>query len=140
LWINAQPNLLGQLVENLLDNACKYSLSGQPVVVATATEDGSALIVVEDFGCGIAQEDLTRIFEPFFRSPSTSFQRVPGVGLGLSVVARIAKSFGGTVTAQSEIGRGSKFDVRLPMMEIPEEEPSGFPRLQPEMTEAVLGR
>lgn len=137
LWIKAQPNLLGQLVENLLDNACKYSFSGQPVVLATASEDGSALLVVEDLGCGIAREDLTRIFEPFFRSSSTSPQRVPGVGLGLSVVARIARAFGGTVTAQSEIGRGSRFDVRLPMTEFSDQNSSAIPRPRPELTDAI---
>jgi len=121
LWIKAQPHLLGQLVENLLDNACKYSLSGQAIVVATADDGGSALLVFEDSGCGIAREDLTRIFEPFFRSSSTSRQRVPGVGLGLSVAERIVKLFGGTVTAQSEIGRGSRFEVRLPMTKFSDE-------------------
>ena len=54
LWIKAQPHLLGQLVENLLDNACKYSRPGQPIVLVTAKEDESALIAFEDSGCGIA--------------------------------------------------------------------------------------
>src|SRR5271157_3868823 len=140
LWIKAQPHLLGQLVENLLDNACKYSRSGQPIVLVTAKEGGSALIVVEDSGCGIAREDLTRIFEPFFRSSSTSRQRVPGVGLGLSVVERIVKAFGGTVTAQSEIGRGSRFEVRLPMTEFSDPESSALSRVRPELTDAIPDR
>jgi signal transduction histidine kinase len=115
LWINAQPLLLGQVVENLLDNARKYSSPGQPIVLTTAREGGSAVLAVEDSGCGIARADLTKIFEPFFRSSSTSHQQVPGAGLGLAVVARIVRAFGGTVIARSEIGRGSRFEVRLPI-------------------------
>ncbi len=140
LWIKAQPHLLGQLVENLLDNACKYSRSGQPIVLVTAKEGGSALIVFEDSGCGIAREDLTRIFEPFFRSSSTSRHRPPGVGLGLSVVQRIVKAFGGTVTAQSEIGRGSRFEVRLPVTEFSDPESSALLRARPELTDSIPGR
>jgi signal transduction histidine kinase len=140
LWIKAQPHLLGQLVENLLDNACKYSLPGQPIVIETAGENGHALLAVEDSGCGIAREDLTRIFEPFFRSASTSHQRVPGVGLGLSVVERIARAFGGTVTAQSEIGRGSRFEVHLPIAEFPNQESPALSRVRPDLTDAVPSR
>ncbi len=137
LWIKAQPHLLGQLVENLLDNACKYSRTGQPIVIGTAREQGSALIVFEDSGCGVAREDLTRIFEPFFRSSSKSRQRVPGVGLGLSVVDRIARAFGGTVAAQSEIGRGSRFEVCLPMTEGSDSESSARSCESPELTDAI---
>jgi signal transduction histidine kinase len=118
LWIRAQPHLLGQLVENLLDNACKYSCPGQAIVVSTARDGGSALLVVEDSGCGIAQHDLPRIFEPFFRSSSTLQQKVSGAGLGLSVVERIVQAFSGTIAARSEIGHGSRFEVRLPITEI----------------------
>jgi signal transduction histidine kinase len=139
LWIEAQPNLLGQLVENLLDNACKYSLPGQPVFLETASVGPFALLVVEDSGSGIASEDLTRIFEPFIRSSSSICKGVPGVGLGLSVVARIAESFGGTVTAQSEIGRGSRFEVRLPMTEAPDPESSVVARVCPESADTDHG-
>jgi signal transduction histidine kinase len=122
LCIKAQPHLLGQLVENLLDNACKYSCPGTAVVVSTAGDGGSALIMVEDSGSGIAQEDLARVFEPFFRSSSTSHQKVPGAGLGLSVVERIVRAFGGTIIARSELGRGSRFEVRLPIAELSDQE------------------
>jgi signal transduction histidine kinase len=115
LRIKAQPYLLVQLVENLLENACKYSRPGTPVVVAAARDGGSALLSVEDSGCGIAREDLPRIFEPFFRSPQASPGQVSGVGLGLSVVDRIVQAFGGAVAVQSEVGRGSRFEVRLPL-------------------------
>jgi signal transduction histidine kinase len=126
LWIEAQPLLLGQVVENLLDNARKYSPAGQPIVLMTAREGESAVFAVQDSGCGIARADLMRIFEPFFQSSSTSHRQVPGAGLGLAVVARIVTAFGGTITARSEIGRGSRFEVRLPIAHAPEGECPGL--------------
>jgi signal transduction histidine kinase len=126
LWINAQPDLLSQLLENLLDNACKYSRVGTPIRVALARDASSAVLVVEDSGCGIAQEDLPKIFEPFFRSASSSEQRIAGIGLGLSVVERIVNAFGGAVTVRSQIGSGSRFEVRLNLFRTPYSQSAAF--------------
>lgn len=115
LWIKAQPHLLWQSVENLLDNACKYSQPGTAVVLSTTRDGDHAVLSVEDSGCGIAREDLPRIFEPFFRAPQASRGRIPGTGLGLSVVQRITRSFDGTLTVQSQVGLGSRFEIRLPI-------------------------
>jgi len=120
LWISAQPHLLAQLVENLLDNACKYSRPGSPILVTSLEECGAALLSVEDSGCGIDNEDLPRIFEPFFRSTVSPLERVTGVGLGLSIVERIVRACGGTISVQSEVGRGSLFRVRLPLTSAPQ--------------------
>jgi signal transduction histidine kinase len=136
LWVRAQSPLLVQVVDNLLDNARKYSAPGRPIIVASREDGGSALIVVEDSGCGIAREDLPRIFEPFFRSSSAAHQRVAGAGLGLSVVARIVTAFGGTVEAESEVGRGSRFVVRLPMTKRPDDEPHESPCPHPTPSDA----
>jgi signal transduction histidine kinase len=138
LWIKAQPHLLGQAVDNLLENACKYSSPGQPIVVETARDGESAVIVVQDSGCGIAPGDLTRIFEPFYRS-STSHHQVPGAGLGLSVVDRIVRAFGGTVTARSEVGRGSRFELRLPVDSSCDDEPSLIADSRPVWIDADRG-
>src|SRR5262249_44018237 len=118
LWIKAQPLLLTQFVENLLDNACKYSPPGQPIILRTGEEAGNAVIAVEDSGCGISAADLTRVFEPFFRASSTKDRRIRGAGLGLAVVERIVRAFGGVVTAHSEVGCGTRFEVRLPVTEV----------------------
>jgi len=120
LWIKGQPQLLAQLVGNLLDNACKYSRPGTPIVVSTEHADGWVALSVKDSGRGIAGEDLPRVFEPFFRSSPSPDERVPGVGLGLSVVRRIAEAFGGTVAVESEPGRGSRFVARFPRAEAPD--------------------
>ena len=115
VWVSVHSGLLAQLVDNLLDNACKYGRPGSIVRLESRREGSLALLFVEDTGLGIADEDLPRIFEPFFRSKRVRKQGIPGVGLGLSVVERIAVAFGGTVTAQSKLGSGSRFEIRLPL-------------------------
>jgi two-component system, OmpR family, sensor kinase len=111
-WVQVQPQLLGQLLENLVDNACKYSPAGTPITVEVGREGESVTLAVQDQGLGIDALDLAHIFEPFYRTVKA--RRRPGVGLGLAVVERIAAVFGGTVRAESEPGRGSRFIVRLP--------------------------
>jgi heavy metal sensor kinase len=113
--VRAQPVLLGQLLDNLLDNAFRYSEAGTPVRVSLAREADAVVLSVEDAGRGIAPEDLPHVFEPFYRPPGN---RGPGgVGLGLAVVRRIAAAFGGAVGAESTTSRGSRFTVRLPTVE-----------------------
>jgi signal transduction histidine kinase len=115
LWVKVHAGLLAQLIDNLIDNACKYGRPGSTVRVESARKGDFALLIVEDTGQGIAEEDLSRVFEPFFRSKSVRRQGIPGVGLGLSIVERIAVAFGGTVTALSKVDSGSRFEVQLPI-------------------------
>jgi signal transduction histidine kinase len=140
VFVQVQPQLLGQALENLLDNACKYSRPGTLIVVAARQEGGCALLSVEDSGCGIAPEDLPRVFEPFFRSAQSVGERVAGFGLGLAVVRGIAAAFGGTVTVASELGAGSRFELRLPLTERPDDRDAVPGRGHPVALEAVLGR
>jgi signal transduction histidine kinase len=113
-WSRAHPPLLGQLLDNLLENACKYSGPGTPIVVRAWCEPDAVALAVEDRGFGIPAEDLPRVFEPFYRAESARRLGRAGVGLGLAVARRIAASHGGTITAESEPGQGSRFVVRLP--------------------------
>jgi heavy metal sensor kinase len=108
------PALLGQLLDNLLENAFKYSPPGSPVTVRLDASGDGVLLCVEDGGVGIAAEDLRHVFEPFYRSPEARRLGKPGVGLGLAVARRIADALDGTLTADSEPGRGSRFSLRLP--------------------------
>ena len=112
LCVRAHVSLLDQLLDNLLDNACKYSPPGARVVVETVRDGEDAVLAVEDRGPGIAPADQARVFEPFFRAAGGG---VPGVGLGLAVVHRIAIAFGGSVTVRSELGKGARFEIRLPI-------------------------
>ena len=111
-WVQVQPQLLGQSLDNLLDNACKYSAAGTPITVEVGREAEYVTLAVQDQGVGIDAGDLAHVFEPFYRSAKS--RRRPGVGLGLAVVERIATVFGGAIRAESEPGRGSRFVIRLP--------------------------
>jgi len=117
-WAKAHPTLLGQMLENLLDNAGKYSPRGAPILVGLARREGHVVLSVEDRGRGIAREDLPRVFEPFFRAPVSASDPGAGAGLGLAVVRRIAEAFGGSVAVESELGHGSRFEVSLPVVEM----------------------
>jgi signal transduction histidine kinase len=105
--------LLSQLLDNLLDNAFKYSRPQSTVTVRLDRERSRIALSVSDQGVGIAPDELSRIFEPFFRAPHTRHFS-SGVGLGLAVARRIAESFGGSLDASSEPGHGSRFVVHLP--------------------------
>ena len=124
-WTRAHRPLLGQLLDNLLENACKYSEPGTPIVVRAWCEPDAVALAVEDRGCGIPAEDLPRVFEPFYRAESARRLGRAGVGLGLAVARRIAAAHGGTITAESEPGRGSRFVVRLPGPWSPSPRPVG---------------
>ena len=131
LWVRAHRPLLGQLLDNLLENSSKYSEPGTPIVIGVWSEPGAAALAVEDRGCGIPAWDLPRVFEPFYRAESARRLGRAGVGLGLAVARRIAETHGGTIAAESESGQGSRFVVRLPRAPAPEVDLVGVDR--PEM-------
>jgi heavy metal sensor kinase len=111
--VRVQPALLGQLLDNLLENACKYSEPGSPVTIRVRREGGTVSLSVEDAGHGIAAEDLPHVFEPFYRSAHARKMGLAGVGLGLAVVQRIAAALGGSIQAENGSQRGACFTLRL---------------------------
>ncbi len=115
VWVRVQPALLEELIGNLLDNAFKYSSPGSVVEIAVSVEGNRARLAVSDEGRGIAPEDLPRLFDPFFRSVSARLSHTQGLGLGLSIAARLARSFGGEIKVTSELGKGSTFTVCFPL-------------------------
>jgi two-component system, OmpR family, sensor kinase len=104
--------LLRRLLDNLLDNAAKYSGPDAPVVLSARAGAGEALLEVRDRGIGVAPEDLPRLFKPFFRTDRSRARGTGGVGLGLALVRRIARAHGGEVEVES--GAETVFRVRLP--------------------------
>ncbi len=103
---------LEQVAANLIDNAVKYSPPGGHVDVEVRREGGHALLRVRDTGAGIPADELPRIWDRLFRGDASRTER--GLGLGLSLVRAIVEAHGGTVTVESEPGKGSVFTVRLP--------------------------
>jgi signal transduction histidine kinase len=120
LWSQVHRPLLGQLLDNLIENAFKYSSPGTPVTVRAWCEPGSVALAVEDRGCGIPADEIPRVFEPFYRAQSAHRLGRAGAGLGLVVARRIAAAHGGTIMAESEPDQGSRFVVRLPRAPAPE--------------------
>lgn len=105
---------LEQIVTNLMTNAARYG-AGKPVEVEVSATEDSAFIIVRDHGRGIPPEDLEKIFLRFERSASAADIR--GLGLGLFISQQIAEMHGGKISVESEVGKGSKFIVRLPLKE-----------------------
>ncbi|MEO8181076.1 MAG: HAMP domain-containing sensor histidine kinase, partial [Deltaproteobacteria bacterium] len=112
----ADPGLLRRVLDNLLDNAAKFSDPGEPIELlgAACAEPPALEIRVRDHGIGIAEEDLERVFEPFFRTDRSRSRTTGGVGLGLTVVRRIVLAHGGSVRVDSNKVTGTCFCVSIP--------------------------
>jgi signal transduction histidine kinase len=107
--------LVRQALENLVTNAIKFSPRGTMVALTARSEGVSIRFDVRDEGPGIAPGDQTRLFERFHRDQQAITRRAPGLGLGLSIVKRVARAHGGTVGLASQEGHGSTFWVTFPV-------------------------
>ena len=110
---------VAQIVDHLLDNACKYSPSGSPVVATLREEDGWAVLEIRDQGPGIPPEHLDRAFERFERLQDPMTMRTSGAGLGLPIVKALSEALGGTAAIESRPGEGTLARVRLPLLVAP---------------------
>jgi signal transduction histidine kinase len=113
VMIQGDAMRLGQVLNNLLSNAAKYSPKGGPIDITLTLEPGEAVLAVTDRGIGIQPGEHDQIFEPFRRT-GASRDLTPGVGLGLSIAKRIVEAHGGRIALTSTPGRGSTFRVHLP--------------------------
>ena len=111
----ADREALTSAVQNLLDNAVKYSPGCKTVWLEAEPSDSSLIIRVRDRGVGIAEQDRKHIFEKFYRGGSETSRRVKGVGLGLSLVKQIAAAHRGSVQVESRPGQGSTFTILVPV-------------------------
>jgi two-component system phosphate regulon sensor histidine kinase PhoR len=111
------------VVNNLLDNALKYTPRGGRVCVRLSTDETSAILEVEDTGIGIAREHHARVFERFYRIDKARSRELGGTGLGLAIVKHVCRTLGGSISVESEEGRGSTFSVLLPLSAISQQRP-----------------
>ena len=114
ICIRAHHELLGEAINNLLDNACKYSEPGTPIRIGVKRSAAGPRLAVADRGIGISPQELPQVFDPFFRSEETRRRGANGIGLGLAVARRILSVFNAQVTVQSAAGEGSQFIVTFP--------------------------
>lgn len=106
---------INQAINNLIDNAIKFSAEVKKVNVRAFTENRHLIIAVQDFGIGIRREEMDKVFERFYRGGDELTRTVKGSGLGLTLVKQIVEAHHGTVHVESEPGRGSTFSIRLPI-------------------------
>jgi signal transduction histidine kinase len=112
--LSGDPVLIRRVLDNLVDNAEKYSDADTPIHVTAHTLGSDVVMTVADRGIGIAQEDLARVTQPFFRTDRSRARKTGGLGLGLSLARRITEAHGGTLSIDSQIGAGTKVHILLP--------------------------
>lgn len=113
--LTTDRDLLSRVLQNLLDNALKYSPEGSPCEIEATAEDGWLVFSVRDHGIGIPAEEIPKIFERFYQVDQSSTRTFRGAGLGLSLVRDLVQHLGGGIEVESVEGEGSRFTVRLPV-------------------------
>jgi PAS domain S-box-containing protein len=117
--INADRTSMDGIFTNLVSNAIKYTPEGGKVWITLAEEGGFVKVSVSDTGLGIKREDLSRIFDKFYRVKTTETRQIVGTGLGLSIVKSIVDAHLGLISVDSEVGKGTTFTVLLPKESTP---------------------
>jgi two-component system sensor histidine kinase BaeS len=113
--LRADPEDLQLVWINLLENAVRYSPEGASVEVAVTRKDGDpARVIFDDHGAGIAAADLPHVFERFYRGDPSRTRATGGFGLGLAIAKALVEAYGGTITADSAPGKGTRMTVELP--------------------------
>jgi len=115
IQVLADEESLEQILDNLIDNAVKYTNPGGSITVSWGAQNGRCRIDVEDTGIGIPQVHLQRIFERFYRVDRARSRELGGTGLGLAIVKHLVQILGGTISVASQLGKGSTFTVELPV-------------------------
>jgi two-component system phosphate regulon sensor histidine kinase PhoR len=113
--VRADPDRLRQVLFNLVDNAIKYNKEGGRITLSAVREGSMANVIVADTGIGIPKNDLSRIFERFYRVDKARSRELGGTGLGLSIVKHIVEAHGGSVSVESRLNQDSRFSFTIPL-------------------------
>ncbi len=120
LKVSVDQAAIEEAIINLIDNAMKYSNNNKKITIETGKQQGFAFVSVEDNGMGIGKEDQRYIFDKFFRANKGEIHNTKGTGLGLSLVKHIMDAHQGKISVKSELGKGSRFQLLLPISKIKE--------------------
>ena len=115
--VDVDPQRIGQVLGNLLNNALVHTPSGGEIVVMARTKESEVEVSVRDTGEGIRSEDLPHIFDRFYRADKSRVQVASGTWLGLAIARQLVKAHGGRIEVESEVGRGTQFTFALPVAE-----------------------
>jgi PAS domain S-box-containing protein len=113
--LHGDAHRIGQVIDNLVSNALKFTPPGGTIELTAARSDGGVVIAVTDSGVGISSDDLRRLFDRFFRTESAQRNAIPGIGLGLAIARAIVEAHEGTITVESTPGVGTTFRIELPL-------------------------
>lgn len=113
MYANIDPDRFREVIGNLFENAVKYTSNGM-ITVGASLKDQGIVIRVSDTGMGIASEDMSHLFQKFYRTDNTQTREIGGTGLGLYISKQIIETMGGTIWVESEVGKGSTFFVQIP--------------------------
>lgn len=114
VWIEIDTDKMTQVIDNILNNAIKYSPDGGKITVSMKTTDDQMILSISDQGLGIPKQDLPKIFDRFYRVDRARSRAQGGTGLGLAIAKEIVKQHKGFIWAKSEYGKGSTFTIVLP--------------------------
>ncbi len=113
--INIDTGGIKQVMENLIDNACKYSKEGTKVIITASRKDHKLLVSVSDHGIGIPDDDIEKVFDQMYRVEQAQSIEKPGLGLGLTICREIVEAHGGRIWVESQPGKGSTFSFVIPI-------------------------
>lgn len=122
VWVRGDPFRVTQILTNLLNNAIKFTSEGSVTLYVRLVERGRIEFKVVDTGIGISEESLSKIFDLFIQASSSTTRRFGGTGLGLPIVRQLVELMGGEIQVDSELGKGSRFRIRLPINPVSDQE------------------
>lgn len=115
--VHGDPDMIGQVLLNLIDNGINYTQAGGTIRISAGADQGEMNVNVQDNGIGIPPENLSRLFERFYRVDKARSRELGGTGLGLSIVKHIVEAHKGRIQVESKVGKGSTFSFQLPLAE-----------------------
>ena len=118
LYVNMYRNHLEQVLVNIVDNAIKYSFERKEVHISLGVSKDQIDIAIQDFGSGMSEDDLSKIFNRFYRVDKARSREKGGTGLGLPIVKELVEGYGGRVSVSSILDRGSVFRIHLPLVKV----------------------
>lgn len=115
-FIRGDEDAITEAIENLISNSIRFSTSAKEIIISTFENNSCACVSVRDYGIGIEQKDLTRIFDQFYRSDHAKSKNIDGTGLGLPIVKHIVEAHHGKILVESSLNEGSKFTLCFPKL------------------------